>query len=303
MKILFEENELEFNELTGPLFSEKNISLSIARLDKIHPFISGNKLFKLHYFLEEALKFEHKAILTFGGAYSNHLAATAHACKIVGLPSIGIVRGEKPSFLSHTLKQCEANGMELHFISRAEYRDKESPYLIPRLIGDTGDHIIIPEGGYHPLGAKGASLIMNKLKARHPTHICTALGTATTAAGLLLNCTVGQTIVGIPVLKQMNDIESRISWLCENKHFNNLLIFDEYHFGGYAKITNELTRFMNDFFNQYKIPTDFVYTAKMMYAVIDKIRAGHFAPGSNIICLHTGGLQGNDSLPASTLVF
>lgn len=303
MKILFEENELEFNELTGPLFTEKKISLSIARLDKIHPVISGNKLFKLHYFLAESLKQEHKPILTFGGAYSNHLAATAHACKIAGIRSIGIIRGEKPANLSHTLKQCAANGMELHFISRTEYSNKDSANFISQLTDNFGDCIIIPEGGYHPLGANGASLIMNKLKAKHATHICTAIGTATTAAGLLMNTAANETIIGIPVLKQMNNIEDRISWLCGNRHFNNLLIFDDYHFGGYAKKTNELIGFMNNFFTQYKIPTDFVYTAKMLYAVMDKIRAGYFAEGSNIICLHTGGLQGNDSLPASTLVF
>ena len=301
MKILFEENDLEFNELSGPLFTEKKISLSIARLDKIHPLISGNKLFKLHYFLEEALKYEHRPVLTFGGAYSNHLAATAHACKIAGTRSIGIIRGERPPILSHTLKQCEVNGMELHFISRAEYRDPAG--FIAQLTASYGDCIISPEGGYHPMGAKGASLIMNKLKKRNATHICTAIGTATTAAGLLMNTIANETIVGIPVLKQMDDIEQRISWLCGNDYFNKLVIFDGYHFGGYAKRTKELILFMNDFFNQYKIPTDFVYTAKMMYAVIDKIKAGYFAEGSNIICLHTGGLQGNDSLPASTLVF
>ena len=303
MKILFEENELEFNELTGPLLAEKKISLSIARLDKLHPLVSGNKLFKLHYFLAESLKHGHKPILTFGGAYSNHLIATAHACKIAGIRAIGIVRGERSGILSHTLKQCEIDGMELHFISRTEYSNKDSAGFLSQLTANFGDCIIIPEGGYHPMGANGASLIMDKLKAKQATHICTAIGTATTVAGLLMNTTDNEMIVGIPVLKQMNDIEDRIAWLCGNKLFNNLLIFDDYDFGGYAKKTNELIEFMNDFFIQYKIPTDFVYTAKMMYAIMDKIKAGYFAEGSNIICLHTGGLQGNDSLPASTLVF
>lgn len=303
MKFLFEETELEFNELDGLWLTEKKISLSIARLDKVHPIISGNKLFKLHYFLEEALENKHKPILTFGGAYSNHLAATAHACKITGIRSIGIVRGERPPIFSHTLAQCETNGMELHFVSRSEYRDKDSVHFISSLSERFGNCIIIPEGGYHPLGAKGASLIMNKLRLKQPTHICTAIGTATTAAGLLMNTTSNEMIIGVPVLKQLDDIENRISWLCNSDHINNLFIFEDYHFGGYAKKTTELIRFMNDLFTQYKIPTDFVYTAKMIYAVIDKIKAGYFAAGSNIICLHTGGLQGNDSLPASTLVF
>ena len=303
MKILFEENELEFNELKGPLFTEKKVSLSIARLDKIHPIISGNKLFKLHYFLAEALKDKTVPLLTFGGAYSNHLAATAYACKITGIRSIGIVRGEKPPRLSHTLLQCESNGMELHFISRELYRNKDSGDFKAKLQNDLGKCIIVPEGGYHPLGADGAALIMDKLKTKYASHVCTAVGTATTLAGLLKNSTPDQRIIGIPVLKEMNDLDQRIAYLCNNRHFSNLFIFDNYHFGGYAKKTNELIVFMNDLFREYTIPTDFVYTAKMMYAVIDKIREGFFAAGSNIICLHTGGLQGNDSLEPGTLVF
>lgn len=300
MKILFEENELEFNELKGKLFTERNISVSVARLDKVHPIVSGNKLFKLHYFLEHALKEKNKALLTFGGAYSNHLAATAFACRETGIRSIGIVRGERPSTLSHTLKQCEADGMELHFISREDYRNKDSSGLLKELAEYC---IIVPEGGYHPMGALGASLIADKIKTKAPTHVCTAIGTATTAAGLLMNLPAAVKVIGIPVLKEMNDITERISFLTGNKQYSNFICFNEYHFGGYAKKTNELIQFMNDFYSENSIPTDFVYTAKMMFAINDKIRAGYFAEGSRIVCLHTGGLQGNDSLPASTLVF
>lgn len=300
MKILFEENELEFNELKGKLFTDRNISVSVARLDKIHPIVSGNKLFKLHYFLEHALKEKNKALLTFGGAYSNHLAATAFACRETGIRSIGIVRGERQSTLSHTLKQCEADGMELHFISREDYRNKDSSGLLKELAEDC---IIVPEGGYHPMGALGAALIEDKIKTKAPTHVCTAIGTATTAAGLLMNLPAAVKVIGIPVLKEMNDITERISFLTGNKQYSNFICFNEYHFGGYAKKTNELIQFMNDFYSENSIPTDFVYTAKMMFAINDKIRAGYFAEGSRIVCLHTGGLQGNDSLPASTLVF
>lgn len=303
MKILFEVDEIEFNELASPLLSEHRISLSIARLDKIHPVISGNKLFKLYYFLEEAVLNNHKAILTFGGAYSNHLAATAYACKIYGTRSIGIVRGEKNSLHNHTLKQCVSNGMELHFLSRDDYRNKDSTEIHEMLKDKFGDFLMIPEGGYHPMGALGARLIMQKLMTKNPSHICTAIGTATTAAGLLAASTANETIIGIPVLKSMIDIGNRISYLCNDEYAKKPEIFDGYHFGGYAKKTNELIQFMNDLYEAHKIPTDFVYTAKMMFAVFDKIKKGYFAEGSNIICLHTGGLQGNISLPASTLVF
>ncbi len=303
MKILFEVNDMEFNELSNPMINENNITVSIARLDKIHPVVSGNKLFKLYYFLKEALLNKHKTILTFGGAYSNHLAATAYACKVSGIRCIGIVRGENTSRNNHTLIQCKSNGMELHFLSRIEYNNKDSKEIHESLKIKFGDFLLIPEGGYHPMGALGAALILQKLKHKNPTHICTPIGTATTAAGLILGSTADETIIGIPVLKSMIDIEKRISYLCNDENVKPLEIFEDYHFGGYAKKTNDLLFFMNEFYKQYKIPTDFVYTAKMMYAVVDKIKNGYFAAGSNIICLHTGGLQGNLSLPASTLVF
>ncbi len=303
MKILFEENDLEFDELKGDLFTKYDLSLNIARLDKIHRDVSGNKLYKLHYFLAEALKDKLKPVITFGGAFSNHLVATSFACKFLGLRSVGIVRGERQATLSHSLLQCESNGMDLHFISREEYLLKDSPGFLSRLTNIYGDSIFIPEGGYHPTGADGAALIMNRLKARSANYICTAIGTATTVSGLIKASVETENIVGIPVLKNMEDLPKRIAYLCNNTQCRQPLLFDDYHFGGYAKKSEPLFEFMNAFYNEYGIPLDFVYTAKMMYAVMDKIKSGFFKPGSKIICLHTGGLQGNDSLPASTLVF
>jgi 1-aminocyclopropane-1-carboxylate deaminase/D-cysteine desulfhydrase-like pyridoxal-dependent ACC family enzyme len=303
MNLLFEEAPIAITELNDNLFTERKIRLSVARLDEIHPVISGNKLFKLHYFLEQALQSTHKTILTFGGAYSNHLAATAFGCKSLGLKSIGIVRGERPLLLSHTLAQCEANGMQLEYISREDYKDKERSFLIDEFYNVYGDCLVVPEGGYHPLGAKGASIIMDKIRPFGATHICTAVGTATTLAGLLLNSHNNETIIGIPVLKQLTDINERISFLCGSEKTNDLHIFDEYHFGGYAKKNNQLLEFMNEIYTRYYLPTDFVYTGKMLYAVFDKIQEGFFREGSHIICLHTGGLQGNNSLPEGTLVF
>jgi len=301
--MLFEEPGLEFNVLNDPLFAEKKISLVIARLDKIHPVISGNKLFKLHYFLEESLRQNKKPILSFGGAYSNHLVAAAYTCKLAGIGCIGIVRGERPVSLSHTLQQCQKYGMQLHFISREAYHSKDSDVFIEQLNSQFGEYILIPEGGYHPLGAAGASLIMDNISGEKASHVCTAVGTATTLAGLLMNRGNNETVIGVPVLKNMTDIAERLSFLGCTQQANNPVIFDEYHFGGYAKKSAGLIHFMNDLFKQHKIPTDFVYTAKMMYAVIDKIKAGYFSEGSKIICLHTGGLQGNASLPPGTLVF
>lgn len=301
---------MPFNILNTPvdvlksmLFTTMNLQVSVLRLDKIHPVISGNKIFKLHYFLEAAKTAGHTCIITFGGAYSNHLAATAHACKLAGIKCIGIVRGEAPATLSHTLQFCLQQGMQLQFVSRQQYADKEAATLLQQLKDKHGNCTIVPEGGYGMEGAKGAALIHTLIKPNTCTHICTAVGTATTAAGLLMNAT-SETIVCVPVLKGMEDIEQRIT-ICTNNNYDKkrLAVFNEYHFGGYAKKTPALIAFMNELWQQHQLPTDFVYTAKMMYAITDKIKQGHFAPGSNILCLHTGGLQGNLSLPAGSLLY
>lgn len=303
MKLLFEVPGLEFTSINTNLYTSKNIRLLVARLDRIHPVVSGNKLFKLHFFLEKASQTAHKTILTFGGAWSNHLLATAYACKLSGLNCIGLVRGDATGTLSYTLKEAASYGMKLKFIERTQYKEKDSDIFQKQIIDGFGDCIVIPEGGYHPLGAKGASLIMDRVRFERPTHICTAIGTATTFAGLIANRICNENIIGVPVLKNMHDIEERIVFLNKNNDPSAFTLFDEYHFGGYAKKTEELLHFMNSLYEQHHLPTDFVYTAKMMYAVTDKIKQDYFDDGSTIICLHTGGLQGNSSLPAGTLVF
>jgi len=301
--MLFDISKAEIEILNDELFTKKQVSFSVLRLDKIHPVVSGNKLFKLRYFLEEAIASEQKAILTFGGPWSNHLAATAYACHSVGLKSIGIVRGEEPVSLSFTLQQCIAYGMQLKFVPRQVYALKEDPSFTSSLKKEYGECCIVPEGGYHPTGAQGAALIMELATNKNYSHICTASGTATTLAGLLTATTAGQTIVGIPVLKDMTDTNARIQYLAGEKARGNLQLLNDYHFGGYAKKTPELLRFMNECWIKYHLPLDFVYTAKMLYGVTDSIRNDRFVKGSDILCLHTGGLQGNKSLPLNTLLF
>ena len=295
--------DIEISDLTNELFINKQINVSVVRLDKIHSIMSGNKLFKLYYFLKQAIQSANTPeILTFGGTYSNHLAATAYACKLSGLKSIGIVRGEKPPQLSHTLQFCLDNEMQLKFISRDDYAKKDTVDFYEKLIDEFGECIIIPEGGYHSLGAKGAALIMDSLKGKQFTHICCATGTATTIAGLLLNIENHQQIISMPVLKGMTDIEERV--LFANKaNLHQLKILNDYHFDGYAKTKPELFAFMNEIYQQYQLPTDFVYTGKMLFGIFDLIKKNYFPAGSNIACLHTGGLQGNLSLPSNTLLF
>jgi len=295
--MLFDTKNISIDELTGPLLKQKKVTLKVLRLDKIHPIVSGNKLFKLHYFIEEALLDPQKTIVTFGGAYSNHLAATAFACKTLHLKCRGIVRGEAAAKLSHTLKACMEMGMQLEFVSRERYAQISSQENI-----EPGS-IIIPEGGYHTAGARGAALIIDLIKEKNVSHICTATGTATTLAGLLLKAAPSQIIISIPVLKGFTDIPERLQFLTGQNRYDNLIVVGEYHFGGYAKKTTGLIHFMNDLYHQYELPTDFVYTAKMMYGIFDQVKKGFFPEGSNIICIHTGGLQGNDSLPNDSLIF
>jgi len=297
-------SKADIEELNDDLFFREQVSVSVLRLDKIHPVVSGNKLFKLHYFLQEAIRSNHKTILSFGGAYSNHLAATAFACKALHLKCIGIVRGEQPGQLSTTLQQCINDGMQLKFITREEYKGKENAEFTSSLQNEFGEFILVPEGGYHPLGAKGAALIMDLFNPGNYTHICTATGTATTLTGLLTAAKPELTIIGIPVLKGMTDSSERIKYLANiNNVPANLQILEGYHFGGYAKKTGQLIQFMNYCWQQYQLPLDFVYTAKMLYAVTDCIKNKRFPKGSKILCLHTGGLQGNKSLPLNTLLF
>lgn len=297
-------SKADIEALNDELFLQKQVSVSVLRLDKIHPVISGNKLFKLHYFLKEAKALLQDTIVTFGGAYSNHLAATAFACNTLQMKSVAVVRGERPAWLSHTLQQCTNEGMHLKFVSRQQFAAKDDNAFIESLKEEFGNCMIIPEGGFAPAGARGAALIMDLIGDNDYTHICTASGTATTTAGLLLAAKPGQIIISLPVLKGMTDNKKRIKELTGNKDdFENLLILDGYHFGGYAKNTAGLFQFMNDCWLKYKLPLDFVYTAKMLYGIIDNIEKDKFERGSKILCLHTGGLQGNKSLPLGTLMF
>lgn len=301
--MLFPTSKITIQKLSDDLFDQKKLTVSVLRLDQLHEIVSGNKLFKLHYLLQIALQQSQEGIVTFGGPYSNHLVATAFACKEIGLKSIGIVRGEQPAVLSHTLQACLAHGMILKFISRQQYDKKEQPQYVESINLAYPKFLAIPEGGYHRLGAEGASLIMNWIP-NDTTHICCAVGTATTLAGILKGLKKEQQLIGFPVIKNMRDIELRLASLLPIPYNNQQLkIMDDYHFGGYAKKNQELINAMNTLYEKYQLPTDFVYTGKMMFGVIDCISKDLFQKGSNILCIHTGGLQGNLSLPPGSLKF
>ncbi|MEO8412202.1 MAG: pyridoxal-phosphate dependent enzyme [Ginsengibacter sp.] len=301
-KALMENFKIPVASLKSKVFSKNNIGVSMLRLDTIHPIVSGNKIFKLHYFLEEAKKSTHRKIITFGGAYSNHLAATAYACEHSGLTCIGIVRGEEPKKLSHTLQFCLKNNMHLQFIARSFYKKINEEEFLHVLTNECGPHTLVPEGGCSLKGVDGAKLISNYFNSKKFSHVCCPIGTATTFAGLINGTHKETKIIGFNILKNMLDTEERLAGLGVS-HANKYTVINDYHFGGYAKRTPELIAFMNTFYQHYAIPLDFVYTGKMMCGLYDLINKNYFPGGSNILCIHTGGLQGNDSLPERLLSF
>ena len=294
--------EPEISELKAGFYEDNNAEVFMLRLDEVHPVISGNKLFKLAFFLEEAIISSHKNVITFGGAYSNHLAAAAFACKKLDLNCIGIVRGEMPATFYTTLLFCKENGMRIEFISRESYKKKEEIEFSLELKNKYGEHVLIPEGGFSIMGKEGASLINKYISDKNFTHICLPVGTATTIAGITDGSPGKNEVIGFSVLKDFKDIEKRFFALNVNPEKKYTLIGD-YHFGGYAKKRNELILFMNNFYSDHKIPLDFVYTGKMMFGVEDLISKKYFPNGFKILCIHTGGLQGNNSLPLGTLIY
>ena len=273
----------------------------MLRLDKIHPVISGNKWFKLKYHLESFAQNNYKGILTFGGAYSNHIVATAYAAKLKEIKCTGIIRGEEPRELSPTLKDCIDYGMQLEFVPREIYRQKN--LLIENGQNFSG-YYIIPEGGAGELGVKGCYEILKLVNKGSYSHIACAVGTGTMFMGLTNSSLPQQHVVGISVLKGMKNLPYQFNDLVfPAARKNYCKIFYDYHVGGYAKHTPELLAFMNDFYLQTGIPTDFVYTGKLVYGITELVKQGYFPQESSLIIIHSGGLQGNESLSKGTLIF
>lgn len=275
-----------------PELESKGISLAIKRDDLIDDQVSGNKLYKLRLNVEEAKKEGKETILTFGGAYSNHIAATAKYCQDQALNSIGIIRGERPEKLNPTLQLAEQNGMLLNFISRTDYRMKNEPEFLERMKSAFNDPFIIPEGGANLLGIEGSKDIINDNCAQYD-FIVTAMGTGTTFAGLVQSAKPNQKVIGIPIHKHDELIRDIIQVDPTFEEISNerFEVLGGYHFGGYAKWTNELLAFIRTFHRSTSIKLEPVYTGKAMYGCIDLIQKSHFPAGSKILFIHTGGLQ------------
>ncbi len=292
------------NKIKNQLISLKDIEafgveLYMKREDLIHPFISGNKYRKLKYNILQADKQGKKTLLTFGGAYSNHISAVACAGKEFAFDTIGIIRGDELGLdlegtlsKNPTLRTAAEHGMRFKFVSRSDYREKHTIAFIKNLKEEFGDFYLVPEGGTNKLAVKGCEEIL-KPGDENFDVICCAIGTGGTISGLINSIHHHQKVLGFPALKG-DFLEKEIKkYTIEGKNWS---LINKYHFGGFAKISEELIDFMNTFHTKSSIPLDPIYTGKMMFGIVDMIKTGYFKEGTRILAIHTGGLQGIEGM-------
>jgi len=267
-----------------------SISLHIKREDLIHPIVSGNKFRKLKYNLIQAKAENKETLLTFGGAFSNHIAAVAFAGKEQGFKTIGIIRGNelREKILENpTLQFAQDCGMQFEFVSREEYRHKTEASFLEKLKHEFGDFYLVPEGGTNELAIKGCEEILTKEDAQFD-FVCCAVGTGGTISGIINSILAHQKVLGFPALKG-DFLNNEIRNFARNENWE---LITDYHFGGYGKVNPELIAFINQFYVDNKVPLDPIYTAKMVFGVMDLIQKNYFPENSKILLIHTGGIQG-----------
>jgi 1-aminocyclopropane-1-carboxylate deaminase len=273
-----------------------SVTLELRREDKLHEFVSGNKYRKLKYNLKAARAQGATTLLTFGGAFSNHIAAVAMAGRLYGFKTIGVIRGEELQEKiagNPTLTFAKANGMQFKFVTRAAYRDKTSQVFLEHLKQEFGAFYLIPEGGTNDLAVKGCEEILQQTD-RYYDVICCAVGTGGTISGLINSAVPRQKVLGFPALKA-SFLHEDISKFARRSNWDLITL---YHFGGYAKLNAELVRFINEFNKQQGILLDPIYTGKMIYGIYDLIQKNYFPEHSKILAIHTGGLQGIEGMNA-----
>ncbi len=296
--MILPKKESENQKVSHPLLEEKGVMLFVKREDLLHKHISGNKYRKLFYNLIDAKRKRYKRILTFGGAFSNHIAATATAGRAFGFETIGVIRGNELAGRikeviteNPTLAFAHRQGMRFYFVDRTTYRLKETADFIENLKQRFGHFYLVPQGGTNELAVKGAQEILNENDAEFD-YIACAVGTGGTIAGIINASMPRQKVLGFPALKEnflQHDIRKYV-------RKNNWTLIRDYHFGGFAKINEALITFVNRFYRQTGIPLDPVYTGKMLYGLFDMIEKGHFTRETKILAVHTGGLQGIDGM-------
>jgi 1-aminocyclopropane-1-carboxylate deaminase len=283
-------------EIYHSTLERAGVRLLVKREDLNHPEISGNKWWKLKYNLEEAIKLKKEKILTFGGAYSNHIYATAAAAHESNIKSVGIIRGEKTLPLNPTLVFAKEKGMEVHYVSREKYRLKDTPAFESELQKRYGDFLLIPEGGTNDLAVQGcAEFAKNELGSIPFDYLLLPVGTGGTMAGLICGFHGEKEIIGIAVLKNGEFLKEEIEKLVHkysHQSYGNWSLLTSYHHGGYAKMTKELLGFVSAMKEKHNLLLDTVYTGKLMWAVMREVEQGRFRRGTTVLALHTGGLQG-----------
>jgi 1-aminocyclopropane-1-carboxylate deaminase len=281
------------------LLDQYRIELWMKRDDLLHPVISGNKWRKLKYILDFVLSEDLDTIVSMGGAYSNHLHALAYAAHVLGLKTIGIIRGEQPAVLNSTLLDMQQWGMTLKFVSRSDYRHFRQFKDWQALPGLAPGQYWLPEGGAQILALKGVAELVNEIEISYDS-LCVPCGTGTTLAGIIGAVPANVSVMGFSALKNsdflINDVESLLTGSVSDWRINR-----DYHFGGFAKTNGGLTSFIESFEAKTSIPLEPVYTGKMMYGLCDLIKKRYFRPGQRIIALHTGGLQGKRGFGDETL--
>lgn len=271
-------------------------NIVIKREDKIHPDVSGNKYRKLYHNLEFAKAQGYRTLLTFGGAYSNHIAATSAAGKLYGFNTIGVIRGDEllnTTILNPTLTYAKENGMVLHFVSRSVYQEKMAEHHLESLRARFGDFYLIPEGGTNRLAVKGCQSILTKADDEFEIVAC-CVGTGGTISGLITTANSHQTVLGFPALKGTFLADEINRWLIEMQahQISHWHLVHDYHFGGYGKTNDELIKFINHFYQLEGIKLDPIYTGKMVFGIVDMLNKNKISKDTQILLIHTGGLQG-----------
>jgi 1-aminocyclopropane-1-carboxylate deaminase len=290
-------------EIIDPMIEKAGVQLLVKREDLNHNTVSGNKWWKLKYNFLQAKKNNHQCVLTFGGAYSNHIYSTSAAAFLLGFKSIGIIRGEENVELNDTLKFARQQGMILHYVSREAYRQKSEPTFLLKLKEKFLDFYLIPEGGTNLLAIKGCEEFAQTLKEIPFDAIFLPVGTSGTICGFIAGLGHSKAIYGVPVLKDGDFLNAEIeSWLREysNQKLNSWTLLTNYHHGGYAKVSPELVSFIQRMSTMHALPLDPVYTGKLFWAIFEEIKNGHFKRGTTVLAVHTGGLQGSGGLSKST---
>lgn len=291
---IIDESRVIIQPINEEWYGHKVAGMDMLRLDLVHPVVSGNKWYKLRLNVKHALENGFKTIVTFGGGYSNHLVAAAYTAKIFGIKAIGIVRG-KYDILTPSLVQCKDAGMELIFVSQEDYKNKHEPEWAEKLVAQFDEIFIIPEGGANEWGRAGAGLINRFIKDSY-THVAVSVGSGTTLIGIRNKTNEKQQILGFAPMKQGLYLKEYINEHVQPGKNRNWQLFDDWHLGGFGKWNDELLRFMNDFYSTNNIPLDIVYTSKMMYGIQQMLLSGFFNETDKVLCIHSGGLQGNVSV-------